>query len=225
MAHQALIEHRPWIAASIAASAAYYFLWNNPVGGIWLILLKGSGVGFLTIYAMRRTRGLDGALLVLTLALAAAADMVLEINFRVGGAVFLLSHLVACCLYWRQQQSPAVAVERAVGLALLIATPLVSYIVSGNPLIAIYALSLGLMAAFAWMSRFPKGRVGFGAMLFIVSDWLIFARNGPFDPGPFSDALVWPSYYIAQLLIATGIVQTLRAAPTARRQAGLSARA
>ncbi|MEE4154025.1 MAG: lysoplasmalogenase family protein [Erythrobacter sp.] len=216
MAHQALIEHRPWIVASLAASAAYYFLWNNPVGGIWLILLKGAGVGFLTIYAIRRTRGLDGALLVLVLALAAAADMVLEINFRLGGAVFLLSHLVACCLYWRQRQVPPVAMDRAVGLALLLIAPTVSYMVSGNPLIAIYALSLGLMAAFAWMSRFPSGRVGLGAILFIFSDWLIFARNGPFDPGPLSDALVWPSYYAAQLLIATGVVQTLRKSHAAR---------
>ncbi len=223
MAHKALIEHRPWIAASIAASAVYYFLWNNPIGGIWLILLKGAGVGFLTIYAMRRTRGLDGALLVLTLALAAAADMVLEINFRVGGAVFLLSHLVACCLYWRRRESPPVATDRAIALALLVLTPLVAYAVSGNPLIAIYALSLGLMGAFAWMSSFPKGRVGLGAVLFIFSDWLIFARNGPFDPGPFADALIWPSYYLAQFLIATGIVQTLRAASVARASPAVSA--
>jgi len=210
MAHKALVEYRPWIAASVLAAATYYFVWNNPVGGLWLILLKGAGVGFLTIYALRRTSGIDGALLVLTLALAAAADMVLEVNFRMGGAVFLLSHLIACGLYWRRRELPIAPLDRAIAAGLLGVTIFVSYAVSGNPLIAIYAVGLGAMAAFAWISAFPKSRVGFGAVLFIISDWLIFARNGPFDPGAFSDAFVWPSYYVGQLLIATGVVQTLR---------------
>lgn len=210
MAHQALVEHRPWIATSVFAATIYYFVWNNPVGGLWLILLKGAGVGTLAIYAMRRTRGLDGALLVLTLALASAADMVLEINFRVGGAVFLLSHLVACLLYWRKRQSQVTYGEKGVAVTIFAVTLFVSYTVSGNPLIAIYGLSLGAMAALAWLSSFPKSRVALGAALFVISDWLIFARNGPFDPGPVSDALVWPTYYVGQLLIATGVVQTLK---------------
>lgn len=218
MAHQALVEHRPWIAASVLAATTYYFLWNNPVGGLWLILLKGAGVGLLAIYAMRRTRGLDGALLTMALALASAADMVLEINFRVGGAVFLLSHLVACCLYWRRRDTAASRADTVIGLALFLLTPLVSYMISGNPLIAIYALSLGAMAAFAWLSAFPRSRVGLGAVLFILSDWMIFARNGPFDPGPLADALIWPGYYAAQLLIATGVVQTLRAERRSARE-------
>ena len=49
-----------------------------------------------------------------------------------------------------------------------------------------------------------------GALLFVVSDWLIFSRLGPYDLAPLPDLLVWPTYYVGQFLIATGVVQTLR---------------
>jgi uncharacterized membrane protein YhhN len=39
------------------------------------------------------------------------------------------------------------------------------------------------MAAAAWSSRFPRYRVGAGAVLFVISDWLIFSRMGSFDLG------------------------------------------
>ena len=66
------------------------------------------------------------------------------------------------------------------------------------------------MAAAAWMSRFPRYRVGIGAVLFVASDFLIFSGMGPFELAPLPDILVWPLYYGGQLLIATGAVQTLR---------------
>ena len=47
-------------------------------------------------------------------------------------------------------------------------------------------------------------------MLFVVSDWLIFARLGPIDLAPLPDLLIWPLYYAGQVMIATGIVQCLR---------------
>ncbi len=47
-------------------------------------------------------------------------------------------------------------------------------------------------------------------MLFIIRDWLIFSRTGTFDLGVLPDILVWPTYFAAQIMIATGVVQTLR---------------
>ncbi|MDJ0977765.1 MAG: lysoplasmalogenase family protein [Erythrobacter sp.] len=210
MARRALIEHRPWLAASLLAGVAYYFLWNNAIGGIWLILLKGAGVGFLAIYALRRTKGLDGAILTLALALSAAADAVLEIDFELGGVLFFASHWVAVALYLRNRKPDAARNRKLLGALLLIATPVGAYALSGDPLIGVYAISLGAMAATAWTSRFPVSRVGLGALLFIVSDWLIFSRMGPLDLAPLPDILVWPTYYAAQFMIATGVVQTLR---------------
>ena len=64
--------------------------------------------------------------------------------------------------------------------------------------------------------KFPRYRVGLGAVLFVVSDWLIFSRMGPFDLGVLPDILIWPLYFAAQLMIATGVVQVLRGETPAR---------
>jgi hypothetical protein len=45
----------------------------------------------------------------------------------------------------------------------------------------------------------------------MASDWLLFSRFGPINLAPFPDLLVWPLYYAGQVMIATGVVQTLRA--------------
>lgn len=208
---RALIEHRPWLLASLTAGIAYYFVWNNPIGGIWLIALKGAGVGFLAVYALRRTRGIEGAILTLVLALSAAADMVLEINFEAGGVLFALSHMLAVYFYGRHRAKPVVQQRWLGGVFLMILTPLVTWFLTLDWLIVTYSAWLGLMAAAAFMSRFPISRVGPGVVLFIISDWLIFSRLGPYDLAPLPDILVWPTYYAAQFMIATGVVQTLRA--------------
>lgn len=212
MAKQALAEHRPWLLASVIAGCAYYFLWNNPAfEGLWGILLKGAGVALLAVYAMRRTRGVDGAILVLSLALSAAGDMAIVLSFEAGGALFALAHLVAIGLYARNLRDAPAASQRLLALSLAIAAPLVSWLLSERLDIAAYGAILGAMAAGAWLSRFPRYRVGLGAVLFVASDWLIFSRLGPVDIAPLPDLAVWPLYYAGQVMIATGVVQTLRA--------------
>ncbi len=210
MPKRALIEHRPWLLASLVAGVAYYFLWNNPIGGLWLILLKGAGVGLLAVYVLRQSHGLDSTILAVALALGAVANMVLEINFAAGGALFLASHCVALALYLRHRRESTTASQRAWAAALLLGTPVVSWLLSGRGDIALYSAVLGAMAAAAWMSRFPRYRVGLGAVLFIIRDWLIFSRTGTFDLGVLPDILVWPTNFAAQIMIATGVVQTLR---------------
>lgn len=215
MAKQALIEQRPWLLASIAAATAYYFLRDNPIGeGTWGMLLKGAGVGLLALYAVLRVphgrRGVDGVLLVLVLVLASIGDMVIENYFTIGGAFFTAAHCVAVALYLRNRHQRPSPSQKLTGMALLIGIPLVSYMLSGQVNIAIYAGFLGAMASAAWMSHYPRYRVGTGAVLFVVSDWLIFARMGSYDLAPLPDLLIWPLYYAGQVMIATGIVQCLR---------------
>ncbi|WP_298305189.1 lysoplasmalogenase [uncultured Erythrobacter sp.] len=210
MSRHALVEHRPWLLAGVIAAFAYYFLSDNPIGELWLILLKGAGVGFLAIYALRRAPGGDGKILGLALTLSALADMALELWFEVGGGLFALSHLTAIVLYLRyRREAPSIS-QSMLGIALLIVVPAASYALSHDPLIGLYAATLGTMAAAAWTSRFPRYRVGIGAVLFVVSDWLIFSQMGPYDLSPIPDLLVWPLYFAGQLMIATGVVQTLR---------------
>lgn len=210
MPKRALVEHRPWLLAGVIAAFAYYFLQDNPIGELWLILIKGAGVGFLAIYALRRGPGVDGAILAVALAISALADMALELWFEVGGGLFALSHCFAIALYLRNRRESPSFSQNLLGLTLLIGVPALSYLLSGDPLVAVYSVTLGTMAAAAWNSRFPRYRVGIGAILFVISDWLIFGRMGPYDLGLVPDLAVWPLYFAGQLMIATGVVQTLR---------------
>jgi uncharacterized membrane protein YhhN len=66
---------------------------------------------------------------------------------------------------------------------------------------------LGAMAATAWVSHFPRHWVGLGAVLFAVSDLLIFARTGPLAGSMLPQVLIWPLYFGGQVLIATGVVR------------------
>lgn len=216
MPKRALIEHRPWLLLAVTAAIAFYFLRDNQAGGgfvlgeAFLIPLKGAGVAFLAIYALRRTHGVDGAIFTAALALSALGDMVLELDQAGGALLFIASHLVAAAFYLRNRRERLTISQGLLGASLLIGVPAVSYLLSERVDVAIYGAALGLMAACAWMSRFPRYRVGIGAVLFVLSDWLIFSRMGSFDLGDLPHILIWPLYFAGQLMIATGVVQTLR---------------
>ena len=66
------------------------------------------------------------------------------------------------------------------------------------------------MTAAAWTSSFPRYRVGIGAVMFAVSDLLIFADLGPLADSALPGLLIWPLYYFGQFLICTGVVGELR---------------
>ncbi len=215
MPKRALIEHRPWLLASLAAAIAYYFLWNNPIGGLWLLMLKGAGVGLLAIYAWHRAKGADGLIIGTVLALAAAGDVAMDLRsdetgLLIPGAIFAASNCVAVVLYLRNRREAPSQSQMLLGAVLLVAAPALSYYLSRDVSVTLYAVTLGAMAATAWTSRFPRYRVGMGAVLFVLSDWLIFSQTGPVDLGDLPDILIWPLYYGGQFMIATGVVQTLR---------------
>lgn len=210
MPKRALVQHRPWLLLSIAGAVAYYFLRSEPWGEAELMVLKGIGVSALAIYAWQRHPGDDAKLLALVMALSAAGDMLIEVSLSYGGAAFLLAHSAAMALYLRNPRDARTASQKGVAVTLLLVTPLMCWLLSRDIAVAIYGFALGGMAASAWMSRFSRYRVGLGAILFVISDWLIFAGLGPLGAPGLSALLVWPVYYIGQFLIATGVMQTLR---------------
>lgn len=210
MPKRALIEHRPWLLASVIAAVAFYFLRNNPIGELWLVGLKGLGVACLAIYALRRGPGSDARILASVMVFGALGDMGIEYDFQLGGGLFFVAHLFAISLYLRNPRVKAVSSQKLLAVILLLATPVISWLLSQQIMVALYALSLGGMAAAAWMSRFPRYRVGIGAVLFVISDLLIFSEMGSFAQPGFSELLIWPLYFIGQFMIATGVVQTLR---------------
>ena len=214
MAYKALADHRPWLLLSLLAAVTYFFVMDDEIGGAWLMIWKGAGVGLLAVYAAARGKGTDGLLIAAVMAIAACADVALEISFLVGGGLFALSHIVAIALYLRNRRAQTSFSQRLAGLALIV---LPAVIAAGMTrplpnweLATAYSGLVGLMAAAAWTSRFPRYRVGIGAVMFVVSDLLIFARESQTLPGELTEWFVWPFYYAAQFLIVTGVVQTLR---------------
>ncbi len=215
MPKRALFEHRPWLLASIIGSLAFYAVvrgwWPGPaIADLYLAVLKGSGVGFLAIYAWVRHPERDAKVAALIMLLGALGDALLDLFFEVGAGFFLAGHIVAVAFYLHHRRRSRTASQTAAALALLAGTPLISWLLTRDPLVLLYSAGLAAMAATAWTSRFPRYRVGTGAVLFVISDLLIFSRIGLPEMKPAADLLVWPIYYWGQFLIATGIIQTLR---------------
>ncbi len=198
-----------WIAALIAGftyAAPTFLVLGGPAMTAW----KGAGVAMLALWCAVQARGIDGWLITAVMALGAAGDVLLETHGTIAGATaFLLGHLVAIALYLRHRRP---ALTRSQTLLAVILVPVVVYKAwgwTGDTGITAYAFFLALMAALAWTSRFPRFRVGIGAMMFVASDLLIFARMGPLGPGPFINLAIWLLYFGGQALIASGVVRTL----------------
>lgn len=216
MPRRALADHRPWLLASLIAGISYFFVSDDPIGGTWLMLWKGAGAAFLALYAAFRARGPDGRLITLVMVFGAAGDIALEISFLVGGSLFAIGHVVAIALYLRNRREKATRTQMLAGAALLILAPVIAgtmtYRLDNWIVATAYSALVGAMAAAAWTSRFPRYRVGVGAVMFVVSDLLIFAREASVVPEAITSWLIWPLYYGAQFLIAVGVVQALRKA-------------
>lgn len=210
MAKSALVEHRPWLMAAVIAAIAFYVLKNGTLGELFLIPIKGAACAFLALYALRRSSHSDAKLLAVFLGLSALGDMGIMFDLQLGGALFFAAHLAGLSLFFRNLRKTHTPSQKGLGVALLLGTPFISWLISGDWQIALYSLALGGMAASAWMSRFPRYRVGIGAVLFVFSDWLIFAEMSVLASSSVPDLAIWPLYFLAQFLIATGVVQTLR---------------
>jgi len=214
MARHALIEKRPYLLASIAAGIAFYVLRLTAMPEIWLIPVKGAACGLLALYALLHGQGRDGKLLAAMMALAALGDMAIEIERGAAALLFFAYHVTAIALYLGHPREHPTGTQKAAAVAMLLLTPLVAWLLPADRADAIptalYGLALGGMAACAWMSSFPRYRVGIGAVLFMASDILIFADSGPLMGDPLPQLLIWPLYYLGQFLITVGVVRRVR---------------
>jgi hypothetical protein len=210
MPKRTLMDHRPWLLAAVIAAVAYFAVKDSALGGVYVMMIKGLGVGFLAIYALRNSQQVDSRILALYLALCALGDMGIELSLELGGALFAAAHLAAIVLFLSHPREHTSLSQKGLSAALIAGVPLVSWLLSGQWMVAAYGLVLGAMAACAWLSHFPRYRVGIGAILFVMSDFLIFAREGVLADSFVPQWFVWPLYFAGQVLIATGVIQTLR---------------
>lgn len=216
MSRRALAEKRPLLLASIAAALAFYYLRWGPWPELYLIPLKGAAVGLLAAYLWLRHGSPDARLMAWAFGAASLGDMALEIETDrlIGGLLFFAYHVLAMGVYLRNRRLELTPSQKAAVVAMLLLTPLFGWLLPADRAealnVALYALALGAMAASAWASAFPRYRVGAGAVLFLISDLLLFAEMGPLQGDIVPQILVWPIYYLGQLLIATGVAVTLR---------------
>ncbi len=186
--------------------------------GAGLVVWKGAGVALLALWAAAQARNLDGWLLFAVLALGAAGDVLLEVaGLTVGALAFLAGHMVAIWLYARHLRPVWWRTDGPIAAGRLVTIPLLAFSFPADraaaPGIALYATGLAAMAAMAWLSDFPRRLVSLGALLFAVSDLLIFARLGPLAGSIIPDLLVWPLYFGGQALIAWGVARSLAVDP------------
>jgi uncharacterized membrane protein YhhN len=187
--------------------------------------IKGLSIAILAVLPWmlrpvsdRRSAGLLSAALIAS----SAGDLLLDVDperlFVPGLCAFLAAHVVYTALFatsragWQRIETPR--------RILLIAVPVYVFLVSvwlvpdTGPLkiaVIIYTFAITAMTTTALGSRFGK-RVAAGALLFMLSDTLLAIAkfHGPF---PGRGYLVWATYYAAQYLITTGVLQNLNRVP------------
>lgn len=211
---RAIIESRPYLLLSLLFGISYFFVKDSDFPGMYLMFWKGAAVGFLAIYALRRSHNFEGKLIAAVMAFGALGDMLIEIDLMAGAGAFVVGHCIAIWLYARHRRDETAFSQKLFAVLLV---PITIFIAWSLPFdrtealgLAAYSFFLAVMAAMAWTSSFPRYRVGIGALLFVVSDLFIFAEMGFLQDTAIPSWTIWPLYYIGQFLIVTGVVRTLR---------------
>jgi uncharacterized membrane protein YhhN len=203
------------LAGAVIAGVSYLAADRLALPAAAALAWKGAGVGLLALYAGLSARSVDGWLICAVMALGATGDVLLgPAGFVVGGGAFLIGHLVAIVLYQRNRRAglgwPDWLLAAAFMAAVIAAAFLLPADRAGAPGVAVYAAGLSYMAASAWLSRFPRNWVALGALMFVVSDLLIFARAGPLaGSGWWLGFAIWGLYFAGQALACAGVVREL----------------
>ena len=212
---QDLAHKRPWLLASLVAGISFPATWLLlPFdGNIFAIIWKMAAVGLIVPFALRRHHEGEFVLLAIMLAFYALGDGLIELSLIYGALAFSAGHLVAIWIYAKHRRVGAMFSQKLFAITLFVLAPFIAFFLPGDAGTGIqvtgYSVILSAMAAMAWNSNFPRYRVGTGAVLFVISDLLIFARLGPLAEPEFVSIAIWYLYYFGVLIIAVGIVQTL----------------
>lgn len=214
MPKRALAERRPWLLVSLVAALAYLLLQDGRVPGLYLTALKGVPFAMLAVYAHLRHRSSDTRTLAWVIALAAAGSIAINLVPYLGLVFLLVSHSLALSLFLRHQPSSLSRMQKVDALAFIVLTPAIAWLlatrISAGLPIVVYGLALGAMAATAWVSLFPRYRVGLGALFEVLGVLLSIAALTYTGLLEWAELLAWSLFYLGHFLICTGVVQTLR---------------
>jgi uncharacterized membrane protein YhhN len=208
-----LAHKRPWLFASLLFGLSYPFSWQLGLPEYAAIIWKMAGVGLLTGYALRKHHSGEFVLLAAVMAFWALGDGLLELDMLWGAISFAIGHGVAIALFLRHRRVHPVLSQKLLAVALLLVAPLIAFFLPIDHMwgmqAAVYTLFVAAMASMAWNSNFPRYRVGIGAVAFVISDLLIFARMGPLAEAGWVSLAIWYLYYGGVLMLATGVVTTM----------------
>jgi uncharacterized membrane protein YhhN len=208
-----LAHKRPWLLASLLFGLTYPLSWQFDLPEFLSIAWKMGGVGMLIGYALRKHRTGEFLLVAGVMAFWALGDGLLQLDMVWGAIAFAIGHVIAIYLFLRHHRVHPVASQKLLAIAVFVLAPVIAYFLPAERAwglqAAVYTLFVAAMAGTAWNSNFPRYRVGIGAMAFVASDLLIFARMGPLAGSAWADLAVWVLYYGGVLLIAVGVVTTM----------------
>ena len=214
--HMSMTQERSKLIliAAMAAGLSYLAADALPLPAPAAIAWKGAGVALLAIYAASQAHNAEGWLITGVMAFGALGDVMLEIAGLIPGALaFLVGHLIAIALYLRNRRAKLSLSQGLLAIVIIPATVVTAYLLPtdrpGAPGVALYALGLSVMAATAWISRFPRYLVGLGAMMFVASDLLIFAHSGPLAHASWIGLAIWGLYFAGQTAICWGVTTRL----------------
>jgi uncharacterized membrane protein YhhN len=198
------------MVASLIAGLTYFLSWQMELTPVLSVTWKGAGVALLALYAARLARSLDGWLIAAVMAFGALGDVLLDaVELDVGAVAFVVGHLIAVVLYFGNRRPRVTPSQRWLTVLVVPFSIYIAYALTSDAMIAIYTALVASMAASAWISRFPRYQTGIGAMMFLASDLLIFARMGPLETQPWASYAIWGLYFGGQMLIVRGVTQTL----------------
>jgi uncharacterized membrane protein YhhN len=234
-------KHR-WLVVSIALGAAFWLFGDRVAWWPLHMAFKGAPVAVLAWYALEQSTSVTRPIGVV-MAFGALGDVLIEIDLAFGALAFLCGHFFACWFYIQNRR--ALKWTDALAAAVIATTipALASVVMPGETSVLAYACGLGAMAGCAWCSRFRRDRVALGALLFAVSDIVLFARMGVLAGSALANTLhavdlrtlqavagrlVWPLYFGGQVLIAYGVInraQLLLSGSSNSRASGRRAKA
>ena len=208
-----LAHKRPWLLASLLFGITFPLSWQLGLPEYLSIPWKMAGVGLLIGYALRKHRMGEFLLVAGVMALWALGDGLLELDMVWGAIAFAIGHVIAIYLFLRHRRVHPVLSQKLLAIAVFVLAPAIAYFLPTDRAMgmqaAVYTLFVAGMAATAWNSNFPRYRVGMGAMAFVLSDLLIFARMGALADSGWVSYAIWALYYVGVMMIAVGVVTTL----------------
>jgi uncharacterized membrane protein YhhN len=197
------------LIAALVAGGSYLFGPDADLNPSLMLAWKGAGVWLLAIYAGLMARKNEGWLIAFVMGMGALGDVLLERSITAGAGAFLVGHVAAIYLYLTNRRKSLSQSQRWLTIVAVPAILIIAWGLTKSGPILIYTLFLAMMAASAWASRFPRYWTGVGAMLFVVSDLLIFARMGIWEGVGWFSPAIWILYFGGQVLIVLGVTRTL----------------